>query len=369
VRTWDPRQPVRVRLSAYEHLVAIEIGDTQGGAVKIERAGELLRGPGGALAREFTIDPKVAARGVTIGPRRYPGRIVIRPAHEGGLSVFDLLDLEEYVAGVVRAEVVLLTALPAELEAQAIAARSFTAAQLAQREVEGPEPFLRDDTRDQSFRGLPELQPSPTLRKAEGRLAQAIEATRGLVLFEGERVVDARYHASCGGETTDAREIAPEAGEFACLRPVECKPCLEWMLRPSPRNPVLWTSTLGVEELDRTGRELEIGGRLRALEPASRDPRGRWREVEVSGPDVSKRMSFERVRAALGPGSVKSAWILSTIPRPGDPIDRGLRVEGRGRGHGLGLCQVGSHGYAERGYSRQAILLHYYRGARIAPLP
>ena len=41
---------------------------------------------------------------------------------------------------------------------------------------------------------------------------------------------------------------------------------------------------------------------------------------------------------------------------------------GKGWGHGIGLCQVGSYGMALRGASHEQILAHYYRGARLAPI-
>ena len=43
----------------------------------------------------------------------------------------------------------------------------------------------------------------------------------------------------------------------------------------------------------------------------------------------------------------------------------GWQFAGRGWGHGVGLCQTGAVGMARRGHAAEAILLHYYRGARI----
>ena len=41
----------------------------------------------------------------------------------------------------------------------------------------------------------------------------------------------------------------------------------------------------------------------------------------------------------------------------------GLVVEGRGSGHGVGLCQWGARGWAEAGATWQEILQRYYPGA------
>ncbi len=45
--------------------------------------------------------------------------------------------------------------------------------------------------------------------------------------------------------------------------------------------------------------------------------------------------------------------------------EAGWQFSGRGWGHGVGLCQVGSYGMARRGHDYRAILAHYYGGARL----
>jgi SpoIID/LytB domain protein len=43
-------------------------------------------------------------------------------------------------------------------------------------------------------------------------------------------------------------------------------------------------------------------------------------------------------------------------------------VEGAGFGHGAGLSQAGAIDQARRGWSRDQILRHYYRGTELVPL-
>ena len=49
--------------------------------------------------------------------------------------------------------------------------------------------------------------------------------------------------------------------------------------------------------------------------------------------------------------------------------DGQLVVQGRGYGHGVGLCQYGAAGFAARGGSYRAILERYYPGATLASTP
>jgi SpoIID/LytB domain protein len=46
-----------------------------------------------------------------------------------------------------------------------------------------------------------------------------------------------------------------------------------------------------------------------------------------------------------------------------------LLIEGAGDGHGVGMSQYGARGYAEHGWSDQAILAHYYTGTMLGLAP
>jgi stage II sporulation protein D len=49
-------------------------------------------------------------------------------------------------------------------------------------------------------------------------------------------------------------------------------------------------------------------------------------------------------------------------PKGGDP---GWLFTGRGFGHGVGMCQVGAYGMAQRGHTYREILTHYYSGVEL----
>ena len=44
-------------------------------------------------------------------------------------------------------------------------------------------------------------------------------------------------------------------------------------------------------------------------------------------------------------------------------------IKGAGYGHGVGMSQEGALGYAQHGYSYQAILAHYYTGTALGSVP
>jgi stage II sporulation protein D len=194
----------------------------------------------------------------------------------------------------------------------------------------------------------------------------ALERTRGRVLFEGERVVDARFCAACGGRTANARDLAPEA-DFACLRAVDCETCSREWTRTQDAGPddVGWRASIDAAEL---AKAFGFDGPCTELTPIRDDGAGRWITVRAraarSGTgDATRELSFAELRAKLGP-RLASPWIVACELAP----DGRATFVGRGRGHGVGLCQRGARGLALEGFDAERILAHYFPGALVGAL-
>lgn len=336
-----------VRLGAYEGASGIAVGGAVGGDLEFHLEDLLIRCSNGAVRREFVIRPR--SRALVLGGRSYPGtlRVVVRP--EGGLRAEVHLDLEEYVSGVVAGELPLLRALPAELEAQMIAARSYALVRLFERRRGGLTPFVWDDTRDQVYVPLETAHTRPA-REVRASLEAAVHATRGQILFLNGRMFDARYHASCGGSTCPLPAIPGSAS-------VACPGCME-----EPSNNMEWGFTATPEELTQVATALGIGDRVVVLEPTIARDSGRWEEVHLIGNSGSCTTPIGVLRSLFGAERFAGDLVIGTWPHPGKPIASGLRIDGRGRGHGVGMCQEGAHELAQRGWSSTRILGHYYPG-------
>jgi stage II sporulation protein D len=361
---------VRVRLTGLDGSSPVRVLGTLDGEVVLERRGAGVRGAPDRGPSESPADVRLSpARGSLLraGERSYPGVLIVRPRAAGGLEVFCELDLEDYVEGVVASELAIWSAESAALEAQAIAARSFAVAQLDSRGRSASEPALLDDVRDQAFRGahVPDPRGGRAAREVAARLRAAVRRTRGIVLFEDPRVVDARFHAACGGATAQGQAVFPEA-DFDCLRSVECAPCRGSLAaaREASSEPD-WRWTAPRFALARLARELGLGEHLLRLAPARRDSAGRWLEVRLEGDGGARSLSFEELRRRLSRKELASSLLVRTWPRAGETIGGGLLFEGRGRGHGVGLCQEGACAWARAGWSAERILAHYYPGAAL----
>ena len=96
-------------------------------------------------------------------------------------------------------------------------------------------------------------------------------------------------------------------------------------------------------------------------------------EVGVSGRVGSLRLSSTSGETFVIRG-LAIRWTLD-LPDTLFTVDRrtgdsaGWVFRGRGRGHGVGLCQKGSYAMALRGLTYREILTHYYSGIAIERLP
>ena len=68
-------------------------------------------------------------------------------------------------------------------------------------------------------------------------------------------------------------------------------------------------------------------------------------------------------RIAVGPSRLRSCFLQSI-----DADATGLRVRGRGWGHGVGLCQIGAKTLAEDALLAEDILRTYYPGVQVVRL-
>ncbi len=144
-------------------------------------------------------------RALTLGGRPYRGNFVVR-SNGKTLSVVNGLQLDEYVRGVVPSESPARWPI-AELEAQAVAARSYALAEL--------KPTAQYDlvptTADQVYGGV---------RAERPRSDEAVELTKGQILTFDGQVARTYYSSSSGGRTESVQDAWPGSAAIPYLRSV-----------------------------------------------------------------------------------------------------------------------------------------------------
>ncbi|RMH04104.1 MAG: SpoIID/LytB domain-containing protein [Planctomycetota bacterium] len=357
----DPRPPVLLALDRFTGVrsaglgvrgryrlldddgIELFTGDDFRGELELDEAG--LRLGSWRIRRDRCWIVPDGDQALELEGSRYAGRLrcEVDRTDRGLADSFSLLlelPLEDYVLGVVCGELPTRAAGAGEaLRAQAVAARTFALWNLRRGRR-----TLRDTASDQRFRGLDWVTD-------EAR--RAVEDTRGLVLvWEGD-LLPAWFHADCGGGTSDAAAVGFARKK---LPPLAGVPDPECAATPP------WRRIVPADVLDRLAVHDGLGRSLEKIVPQRRDPAsGRLLEAVLVGEEASLPYRGEDLRRAL---SLPSMVLLSLQPRP----DGSLVVTGRGRGHGVGLCQEGALRRSRAGVGWAEILAHDYPGARIVSL-
>jgi stage II sporulation protein D len=152
--------------------------------------------PAQALTPPLTLAP-ASGSNLTLG-RRYRGRIVVDVPNKK-LRAINVLGLQQYLYGVVTSEMP-ANWLPAALQAQAVAARSYA---LASRQAGAPFDVYADG-RSQAYLGVSAETPA-------GR--QAVDGTEGEVLFYDGAVALTLFSSSTGGRTESAADAFGPPGK------------------------------------------------------------------------------------------------------------------------------------------------------------
>ena len=126
-----------------------------------------------------------------------------------------------------------------------------------------------------------------------------------------------------------------------------------------------WTVVVSRDELGRLVEEKSgvAVGKIIALNPLERGVSGRISLLEIVGQKRKLVVGKElEIRRLLSPSHLRSSAF--EVEYEGENII----LNGRGWGHGVGLCQIGAAVMASRGIDYESILQHYYPGAGITRL-
>lgn len=277
---------------------------------------------------------------VFVNGRRYRGTISLVAVGETKITAINTLELEEYLKGVVSREISDRWPLEA-IKAQAIVARTYTL--YIQEQKKYPLYDLTSDVSSQVYGGQ---------TSEKYRTSIAVERTKGLVLFYGQEILPAYYHAACGGWTENVSELWRQ--DLPPLQGVACAFC-----RRSPH--AFWKRNLRLKDIqDKLNARGYTLGLIKEIAVVERNKSQRIRKLKITTRDGKEAfISGKDFRNYVGPNLIKSNDYA--IEMKGYYVD----FIGKGWGHGVGLCQWGANFMARDGFKSEEILTHYYPGADI----
>jgi stage II sporulation protein D len=297
------------------------------------------------------------------GGKRYRGELLIT-ATDSGLLVVNRLPMDDYLRGVVPLEIGNRTSAEmAAVQAQAVAARTY-----AYKHLNGPRPFdMYATVQDQVYGGVDAEKPLPDT---------AIETTRDIVVLYNGQPITTPYHSTCGGTTAGVSEVWYDQPDQPYLRPVSDKipGTNSYYCDPSPR--FSWTQTYDAASLRAVMEKY-----LATYTNAPKANLGRVTDVREQGRTASGRVAALTVRTESGSYTLRgndirfvlrdpkgailnsTLFSLSAVTSGGEVSS--LTLNGRGYGHGIGMCQWGAIGRARAGQNYRTILETYYPGTTI----
>jgi stage II sporulation protein D len=311
-----------------------------------EAARSILEAPGAVVGSLSEGAPSITANEIA---RRPEGTVRVRTGRTGKTVQ---MPIDDYVAGVLAAEGSTETEIEA-LKALAVISRTFALKNLGRH---GRDDFdFCDNTHCERF--------VPVNDEARPEFSQmihrAVSETSGQVLSDSNgKVADAYFSAACGGMTANIRTLwgNPPEKQLSGVRDQYCQ----------GSEYDHWTDAIRASDLLRALREdprTDPGAQLNDVRISKRDATGRAEIIEILGTHTRLVRGWDFkiiVGRTLGWNLLKSSRF--EVARQGNSYV----FRGSGFGHGLGLCQLGAHEMARRGFNYRQIITNYLPGTAIS---
>lgn len=323
---------------------------------------------------------------------KYRGTLFIKRIPAGHVNVYNELDFEKYLYGVVPAEVPYSWHMEA-LKAQAVAARNYGILSIGKHTANGFD--LCNGQHCQAYRGF---------GHENARTNQAVDETKGKLVMYNDTPITTYFHSSSGGRTENSENVWSTSLPY--IKAVDDKYGLG-----SPHDN--WTKNFNKNEIKAKliANKIDIGDILDLI-PLQYSENGRVTMLEIRGTKGFTQLAKEKIRTIMGSSEIRSIWYNLTTDadiyikgsldikpqqnRPGNlyvmsasgvqklkgvnnkiyvknqhtlsslnMVPENYTFMGKGWGHGLGMSQYGAKGMAEAGFNYIQILEYYYTGAKV----
>jgi stage II sporulation protein D len=295
--------------------------------------------------------------------KRYRGELVIA-ATDSGLLVVNDLPMDDYLRGVVPLEIGSRTAAEfAAVQAQAVAARTY-----AYKHLNSARSFdMYATVQDQVYGGVDAEKPQSDT---------AIMTTADVVVLYNGQPITTPYHSTCGGSTAGVSEVWYDQSDQPYLRPVSDRipGSNNYYCESSPRFD--WR-----QDYDAAGLRAVMEKYLATYTSAPKNGIGKITDIREQGRTASGRVAALIVQTGTGNYTLRGNDIRFVLRDPKGAILNStsftftketsggeissFSVNGRGYGHGIGMCQWGAIGRARAGQNYRTILETYYPGTTI----
>ncbi len=269
--------------------------------------------------------------------RTYQGNLSFS-INEDYIRIINEIELNEYIAGVTEAEAGSRSSTEF-YKVQAILARTFALAHINKHATEGFS--LCDQVHCQAYYGKPH---DLTIFKAMADTKDKV------VVDENLNLIIAAFHSNSGGQTANSEDVWGSRTSYLKSVPDSFStkmPNSKWQRRMLADD---WLSYLKLKH----NFPIESPEERQAALNFKQDTRKIYLECNNS------RVPLKNIRFDL---QLKSTFFTIS------PLNKdSILFEGKGYGHGLGMCQEGAMRMAKMGYSYMDIMNFYYKGIQLIDL-
>ncbi|MFH1714795.1 MAG: SpoIID/LytB domain-containing protein [Elusimicrobiota bacterium] len=293
------------------------------------------------LGKEIFLSSQNAKGMLKINEKTYRGSIFVKEKRNM-FEVINELDIEDYLYGIIGREI--SPSWPKDaLKAQAVAARTYTLRNLNRHEKEGYN--LCDTQHCQVYGGVD---------AEDVRTNDAVNETKGLVISYENELAQVFYHSACGGNTENVKNVWPYNGVVPeYLRGRRCNYC-----KGNPKEE--WKTHISfktiTEKMKKAGYDAD---QISGVKVKEWTKTGRIKKIQVISENSKIILKGTEFRAIIG-----YDVLYSTLVEPENKREE-LIFRGRGWGHGIGMCQYGIKGMADKGHSWKEILNFYFPGTKV----
>ncbi len=249
--------------------------------------------------------------------------------------IVNRVDQEKYIAGVVESESGTRTSLE-YYKLQAILCRTYLLAHINRHVLEGFQ--VCDDVHCQAYLN----------KYKEEDVWKGVIDTRGMVVVDGDlNLITAAFHSNCGGQTVNSQDVWAVSTSY--LKSVKDTFCVTQSHAKWQRTIPLedWKSYLQLKHKYPVDDSLQMSNATTFTQPNGR---------QVYFIDKELRIPLKSIRADF---QLKSTYF--SVEQKGDMIV----FNGKGYGHGVGLCQEGAMKMAKLNYGYKEILKFYYKDVHL----
>lgn len=251
------------------------------------------------------------------------------------------IPLEEYVVGVVAAE------MPSTFQVEALKAQAVAARTYALRTTDSGNKPIAADVSAQVFYTEAQRKErwGKEFKRNERKVRAAVEETAGEIIVYEDEMISAMFFSTSNGKTETAQNFS--GNDVPYLQSVESpgEEDVAPKFEQQAKMPLAdWNKRMG---------DTWDADQFRSLQLV-RNPTGRVQKAVTSGFEISGR----ELREILGLASTDFDIAF-------DVKNQIVHVTTVGYGHGVGMSQYGAEAYAQKGWTAESILLHYYTGTKI----